>query len=1065
MKTCLPILLSLALWPFTSAHAQWQVIDPQLPDSLDFIAWGISVVDENVVWGNPLRNIAPQMPENKYFYKTSDGGQTWTFGEIEGAAPGWWLNSDLVAIDANTAWVTRVKLPEQFISEILKTIDGGDNWTHQTLPIDTIGITGIHFFNENEGAVWGEVSDGTYGGNELGYPEGWHIGCFYTQNGGDTWLPATVPPHIDEGTPTVHGGDGSYEVLGDNIWFGSVHGRVFYSKDRGHSWSISDYLEPVHPINHLSFRDSLNGIAFSYVDTSFNTTSGKAVWHTRDGGQTWNYLPPANSSWSGWLTDTEYVPGSGGAYWGISQTQTVLSTDNGNSWKHQETPYLLWYTEFLSPNVGWGAGAFHPTPPTSKLFMYKWMGDSILRDEEKNHIETVAGDGLEGHIDGSPTSARFWNPKGMAIDYDGKVYVADDYNHCIRTIAFNGAISTLAGDGTPGYTNGTGASAQFNRPQDVVLDAAGNLYVADANNHVIRKIAPDGTVSLFAGTPVVSGEADGSALQATFSRPSALGIDEAGNLYVSGSHTIRKIDLSGMVSTIHAAAGTIWGLDADRYGNVYFSDSSTLKVQKLTPGGTVIDLAGSGSGCIDGVGTAAQFGSVEDLDADNLGNVYVADGINGRVRKIDTDGKVSTLLGNDCLNGYGLDQQPADGPGNLARLGRVRGILLKPSENLLVTAWDNDMVREIYLGSLPAKPVMAISSFISPLYKSVPLAQTQPLSFSGVVLNYGSENFSELINVRVLKDGAMVWNKNSAGVSIPPGAADTISNIPTFQPTETGAYEVIMNYFFTQYKFRETFIVSDSILAADDGYPFLYENLESSLPDGTASYGQVFEIPVPDTLSGFSMNAQLEEVSFYFSVYAVNGDEPGALLYRSDTVVGASNEYPFDYYYRLPLSFAIPAGKYLFSVTQWTPGGSFGMGVDTDRNDRSAWYLSPDEGIDEWTPSYTFWGEETAPVYMLRPAFGQPGETVSQTTEAALTGLPVQIAPNPAGDQLYVKIEVASAEHFALQLVDMSGKVIRLASAPGGVWTVLDLSGRPAGMYMLRVLGEEKMEVRKVVKQ
>jgi photosystem II stability/assembly factor-like uncharacterized protein/sugar lactone lactonase YvrE len=1055
------ILFLLAIWPISLTYAQWQVLDPQLPDSCNFIAWGICVVDENVVWGNPLNNNLPQV-EDRNFYKTTDGGQSWTFGVIEEAWSGWWGMENLIALDANTAWAIRNRFPDQDSSEILKTVDGGDVWVHQNLPAAYTALFGIHFFNENEGMVFGETKEPGAGP----YPQGWHIDAYYTQDGGDTWLPAALPASEDEGFITASGvaSSGGYEALGDRVWFGTSKSRVFRSYDRGKTWAASAPILPGRAIDNVAFRDSLNGIAFSTI-TELLVAAPKLAFHTNDGGKTWPPLPASSTGWFGWLTDLEFIPGSGGAIWAVSQTNSQLSTDNGNTWVHQETPYLLWFTEFLSPNVGWGGGAYHPTPPTSKLFMYKWVGDSIIRDERQNTTKTITGSGIEGHLDGVSASSRFYNPKGMAIDHGGNVYVADHYNHCIRKIAFDGQISTLAGTGTPGYADGPGASAQFDRPQDVALDTAGNLYVADAGNHVIRKIAPDGSVSLFAGIPGVSGETDGPALQATLGRPAALAIDDAGNLYAGGSNTIRKIDPSGMVSTIHTAAGAIEGLDADRYGNIYFSDSTTLKVQKLSPGGMLTDLAGGGSGCEDGIGAAAKFGGVEDLDADDFGNVYVADGINGRIRKIDPTGKVITLAGDGCLNGYGLDRQPVEGSGDLAQLGRVRGLLLKPGENLLVTSWDNDMVREIRLGSLPAKPITVISSSAGPLYKSMPLSQTQPLIFSGVVANYGQDEvYPVQLKVSVWNDGALTWTNNSSFHNILPGSSDTIILGANFHPLEPGIYEIRMNYHLINpvfFSFREEITVSDSILAVDDGLPYLFDHTAQAMP----SFGQIYELIVPDTLTGFSMTAELEDASFYFSVYKMDGDEPGALVYRSDTVLAVSNSYPFGYYHRLPLSLALPAGKFLFAVTQLNPEGAFGMGVDTDRNDQSAWYLSPDEGIGQWTPLYSFWGEETAPVYMLRPVFGIPGTTVSKTKEVAATELSVQIAPNPVAGQLFVKINAAPFEIFTLRLVDAQGKVVLGTTSSGGATANLDISGLPSGMYALRVSGNKGMEVFKVMKQ
>lgn len=1049
------LLILFALGNMNLLQAQWQVIDPQLPDSLDFIAWGISVVDENVVWGNPLRNGVIDA-EDRYFYKTTDGGQTWTFDAIEEAWPGWWTMNDLFALDANTAWAIRVRLPGQDTSEVLKTVDGGNVWVHQDLPMTYTGLFGIHFFNEKEGMVFGEAHEPGAGP----YPIGWRIEAYYTQDGGDTWLPATMPPSSDEGFITASGttSSGSFEVLGDRVWFGSSQSRVFHSCDRGKTWAAAAPILPGRPIDNVAFRDSLNGVAISAV-TDKLAAAPKLAFHTNDGGKTWTPLPAANTTWGGWLTDVEYVPGSGGVYWGVSQTSTVLSKDNGNTWVHEDTPFLLWFAEFLSPNVGWGGGAVHPTPPTSKLLMYKWIGDSLLRDERTNATKTNAGAGIEGYLDGAAGTARFANPKGMAIDHGGNVYVADDYNHCIRKIAPNGQVSTFAGTGVAGYAGGPGAMAQFNRPQDVVLDADGNLYVADAGNYVVRKIAPDGTVSLWAGKPGVSGEMDGAALDATFGRPAALAIDAAGNLYVGGSKTIRKISAPGQVSTLHTAAGLIPALDANRYGDVYFSEETTQTVLKLAADGTLSVLAGNGAGCTDGA--AAQFGSIEDLDADDAGNVYVADGRNARIRKIDPAGNVITLLGSDCLNGYGLDQQPVDGPANLAQPGRVRGILLKPSEALLVTAWDDDMVREIRLGAQPKLNGTVETFGSSPHYNIVPVSQIQPVVFSGTVKNFGE---TALLAVRmsaaVTRDGASYWQKSTSFQNIAGGAQTEFAPADSLTLSAPGVYQVQLKCFNIPTNvfgvWNEEITVSDSMLAADDGVAYYYENIEQSVSDGVASYGQAYHLPVADTLTGFSMKVVLDNVSFYFSVYAMDGDAPGQLLYTSDTALGISNGSPSFYYHRLPRSLALAAGRYLFAVTQWEPSGSFGLGVDTDRNDQSAWYRSADDGVEQWTPAFTFWSEPTAPVYMLRPVFGTPAQTVTQTDEKTSAALRVHIAPNPVTDQFSVYIEADPSELFTLNVYDALGRQVLQATVPGGTKTFFDFGQAPAGIYRLNVIGDRK---------
>jgi sugar lactone lactonase YvrE len=195
-------------------------------------------------------------------------------------------------------------------------------------------------------------------------------------------------------------------------------------------------------------------------------------------------------------------------------------------------------------------------------------GNVYVTDENRNTIRkitpaglvsTLAGTpGMRGSTDGTGAAASFAVPRGIAADGAGTVYVADSANHTIRRITPAGVVSTYAGlAGTAGATDGTGAAARFTSPYDVALDAAGNLYVADAGNHTIRKIAPGGVVTTLAGTPGVEGSADGTGSAARFTSPVVLAADADGNVYVRDSlqPTVRKITAAGVVSTIAGTPG------------------------------------------------------------------------------------------------------------------------------------------------------------------------------------------------------------------------------------------------------------------------------------------------------------------------------------------------------------------------------------------------------------------------------------------------------------------------------------------------------------------------------
>ena len=231
-------------------------------------------------------------------------------------------------------------------------------------------------------------------------------------------------------------------------------------------------------------------------------------------------------------------------------------------------------------------------------------------DDETVIVSTLAGGEEEGFADGKDRVARFNEPTGIAMDAAGNLYVADGENHRIRKVTPAGVVSTLAG-GKKGFADGEGSAARFNIPYDIVIDTAGNLYVADGENHRIRKVTPEGVVSTLAGSGSTGcesgGFADGEGNSARFHHPCGIAMDAAGNLYV-----------------------------ADTYNN---------RIRKVTPEGVVSTLAGSKRGFADGEGSAARFYVPSGIAIDAAGNLYVADEGNHRIRKVTPGGVVSTLAG------------------------------------------------------------------------------------------------------------------------------------------------------------------------------------------------------------------------------------------------------------------------------------------------------------------------------------------------------------------------------------------------------------------------------------
>jgi len=270
-------------------------------------------------------------------------------------------------------------------------------------------------------------------------------------------------------------------------------------------------------------------------------------------------------------------------------------------------------------------------------------------------------------------------------------------------------IITLAGQaGISGYADGAGDQAQFRLPNNVAVDKAGNVYVADTANNVIRKIAPNGVVTTLAGVAGSHGSADGNGSNARFWSPFGIAVDGSGNVYVAdtGNNTIREIAPNGVVSTLAGFAGhpgdkdgvgsnarfrNPWSVAVDSMGNVFVADMSNDTIRKVTPTGMVTTLAGQAgmNGSAVGFGNNARFNDPFAVAVDNADNVYVSDSGNNAIRKIMPDRVVVTLAG---LPGY---VGSTDGNGNDARFCNPQGLAVDGAGNIYVADTGNNTVRKI----------------------------------------------------------------------------------------------------------------------------------------------------------------------------------------------------------------------------------------------------------------------------------------------------------------------------------------------------------------------------------
>ena len=314
---------------------------------------------------------------------------------------------------------------------------------------------------------------------------------------------------------------------------------------------------------------------------------------------------------------------------------------------------------------------------------------------------TLAGSGSMGFANGQGTNAKFFNPSGVALDLQGNLYIADAGNHRIRKVTPAGVVSTFAGSGTMGWQDGPADQARFNQPLAVAVDGNGNVYVADSENHRIRKISSAGQVSTLAGSGIPT-LINGQGQAAAFQRPGGIAVDNRGNVYVgdTGNNSVRMISPSAMVSTLagNMAGGYVDGPTAGaRFlrpagvavepggGLVYVADSGNSRIRKIA-GGMVSTLAGSGAEeSRDGMGQAAAFANPQGLGLGAGSVLYVTDYAAHRIRRLGPGGQVTTLSG--ATLGYQ--------DGAIALFDYPRGVAAGPDGDVFVADQGNHVIRRI----------------------------------------------------------------------------------------------------------------------------------------------------------------------------------------------------------------------------------------------------------------------------------------------------------------------------------------------------------------------------------
>lgn len=333
-----------------------------------------------------------------------------------------------------------------------------------------------------------------------------------------------------------------------------------------------------------------------------------------------------------------------------------------------------------------------------------------IREVSAGNIATVAGNGAAGYAgdNGNAIAAEFGAVYTIAVDQSGSLYLADQANNRVRKVS-NTSIATVAGNGTGGYAgdNNPATAAELNQPAAVAVDGSGDLYIADRGNQRIRMVGLNGAIQTVGGNGTAGFAGDGgAATAAALNSPGGVAMDGLGNLYIadSSNHRIRKVS-AGKIATIAGGAtgdggwAPLAGLNQpaavakDANGNVYVAESGGQRVRKIAPSGAVTTFAGTGAtgfGGDSGPATAALLNSPKGLTVDGTGNVYIADSGNSRVRKVNTNGNITTFAGTGAV-GFGGD----GGAATAAVLANPSGVAVDSNGNLYIADYGNCVVREV----------------------------------------------------------------------------------------------------------------------------------------------------------------------------------------------------------------------------------------------------------------------------------------------------------------------------------------------------------------------------------
>ncbi len=402
-------------------------------------------------------------------------------------------------------------------------------------------------------------------------------------------------------------------------------------------------------------------------------------------------------------------------------------------------------------------------------------------------ISTVAGDGIQGSggDGGQATAARLRVPLAVTFDSSGNFYISDTQNNSIRKVSSAGVISTVAGNGTEGFSGDGGAAtaAQLSNPVGLAFDGAGNLYIADEVNNRIRKVNSAGVISTVAGTGARGFDGDGGqATAAQLSFPTGVIVDGAGNIIIAdrGNNRIREVNANGVISTIAGNGNASFGGDGgaataaqldtptgvalDGAGDLYIADANNNLIRKVDTNGIISTFAGNGTGGLSGDGgaaTAAQLNNPFSLALDSANNLYIADLGNNVIRKVSRSGAIFTVAGTGTAS-FGGD----GGQATAAQLNSPFGVALDSSDALYIADTRNNRIRKVTNSSVFTPTVQDVAgSGESARTVVVPLSGTDP---AGGGLTFSITQLPANGNANIRRDGqgnSALFYRSAAGFS------------------------------------------------------------------------------------------------------------------------------------------------------------------------------------------------------------------------------------------------------------------------------------------------------------